>query len=142
MAITWILVCQRQPCETLRKPGPQQGSQAGEGTGPSRESPKNAELVTDKIGTGNGNSSYEPASQPKEQAARSFAHQIAKELYAGRSRNEFERAILVAPPSFMGMLNSNLDGPTSQLVSDRFEKDYTKTSEPALVAHLSSCIFL
>ena len=35
--------CQRQPCETLREPGPQQGSQAGEGTGPSRESPKNAE---------------------------------------------------------------------------------------------------
>ena len=48
----------------------------------------------------------------------------------------------MAPPAFMGMLNSNLDGPTSQLVSDRFEKDYTKTSEPALVAHLSSCIFL
>ncbi|MCB1912815.1 MAG: host attachment protein [Rhodocyclaceae bacterium] len=142
MAITWILVANASLAKLYANLGPNKGLKLVKELVHPESRQKNAELVTDKIGTGNGNGSYEPASQPKEQAARSFAHQIAKELYAGRSRNEFERAILVAPPAFMGMLNSNLDGPTSQLVSDRFEKDYTKTSEPALVAHLSSCIFL
>jgi protein required for attachment to host cells len=67
---------------------------------------------------------------------------LAKELYLGRSRNEFARAILVAPPAFMGMLNATLDRPTAQMVTDRLEKDYTKTSEPDLRGHLGNCMLV
>ena len=42
----------------------------------------------------------------------------------------------------MGLLNEKLDGPTASLVSNRFEKDYTKSSEKELASHLESCIFL
>ena len=40
------------------------------------------------------------------------------------------------------MLNTAIDGPTAQLISDRFEKDYTKNTEPELSERLSSAIFL
>jgi hypothetical protein len=42
----------------------------------------------------------------------------------------------------MGMLNATLDRPTAQLISDRFEKDYTKSPEPDLRGHLKDCLFV
>ena len=42
----------------------------------------------------------------------------------------------------MGMLNATLDGPTAQMITDRLEKDYTKTPEPDLCGHLENCIFV
>ena len=42
----------------------------------------------------------------------------------------------------MGMLNAVMDGPTAQLITDRVEKDYTKTTEPDLTARLGSSICL
>ena len=70
------------------------------------------------------------------------AQELARELNHGRSSGQVERLILVAPPAFMGLLNEKLDGPTANLVSHRFEKDYTKSSEKELAGHLESCIFL
>lgn len=107
---------------------------------------KNAELSSDRAGqmqaSASGHGAREQQTPPKLNAAKHFAQTLAKELYLGRSRNEFARAILVAPPAFMGMLNANLDGPTSQMVTDRLEKDYTKSSEPALRDHLDNCLFV
>ena len=40
------------------------------------------------------------------------------------------------------MLNATLDRPTAQLVTDRFEKDYTKSPEPALCGRLEQCLFV
>ena len=42
----------------------------------------------------------------------------------------------------MGLINGLLDAPTSQLVTDRFEKDYTKANEKELSTHLEGCIYL
>ena len=142
MAITWILVANASLARLYANKGPNKGLKLVKELVHPESRQKNADLVTDRIGTGNGNGSYEPPSDPKQQAARSFAQEIAKEFYAGRSRNAYERAILVAPPAFMGLLNANLDGPTAQLVSDRFEKDYTKAPESQLQERLGSCIYL
>jgi hypothetical protein len=40
------------------------------------------------------------------------------------------------------MLNAVLDNPTAQLITDRFEKDYTKEPEPVLRERLASCLFV
>ena len=49
---------------------------------------------------------------------------------------------LVVAPGFMGMLNKHLNGHLGHLVTDRFEKDYTKASDKELAGHLENCIFL
>ena len=84
----------------------------------------------------------QPQTLPKQHEAKVFAQEIAQELYQGRAKNAFKRAILVAPPAFMGMLNSVIDAPTAQMVTDRFEKDYTKTTQNELSERLGSAIFL
>ncbi|MCB1890049.1 MAG: host attachment protein [Rhodocyclaceae bacterium] len=142
MAITWILVANASLAKLYANLGPNKGLKLVKELVHPESRKKNADLVTDRTGTGHGNGSYEPPTAPKEHAARTFAHEIAREFYTGRNANRFARAILVAPPNFMGMLNSTLDGPTAQLVSDRFEKDYTKASEAQIKQRLASCIFL
>jgi protein required for attachment to host cells len=91
---------------------------------------------------GNGHGARQPRTDPKTNEARHFAQELARELTHGRTSGQAGRFILVAPPAFMGLINEKLDGPTAGLVSDRFEKDYTKSSEKELASHLESCIFL
>ena len=146
MAITWILVANASLARLYANFGPKQGLKLVKELVHPESRMKNAELSSDRAGqmqaSASGHGAREQQTPPKLNAAKHFAQTLAKELYLGRSRNEFARAILVAPPAFMGMLNANLDGPTSQMVTDRLEKDYTKSSEPALRDHLGNCLFV
>jgi protein required for attachment to host cells len=146
MAITWILVANASLCRLYENLGPNRGLRLVKELIHPESRQKNSELVTDRPGSmgvnGYGAGAKQPQTMPKQHEAKVFAQEIAQELYLGRAKNAFRRAILVAPPAFMGMLNSVMDGPTAQLVSDRFEKDYTKTPEPQLAERLGACIYL
>lgn len=146
MAITWILVANASLAKLYANLGPNKGLTLVKELIHPESRQKNAELVTDRSGAmaanGSGGGSMQPQTLPKHHEAKVFAHQIAQELYQGRAANAFRRAILVAPPAFMGMLNTVIDGPTAQLITDRFEKDYTKTPENELGDRLGSAILL
>lgn len=143
---TWILVANASQAKIYANGGPKKGLKlVKELTHPeSRE--KGSELVSDRPGQmhspGNGHRASQPRSGPKTNEARHFALELARELNHGRSTLQFERAIIVAPPAFMGLLNEKLDGPTANLITDRFEKDYTKSTDKELTGHLESCIYL
>ncbi len=146
MAITWILVANASLAKLYANLGPNKGLQLVKELVHPESRQKNAELVTDRPGSmaasGAGAGSKQPQTLPKQHEAKVFAQEIAQELYLGRARNAFERAIIVAPPAFMGALNTVLDHATALLVSDRFDKDYTKTPEPELAARLAGAIYL
>jgi protein required for attachment to host cells len=146
MAITWILVANASLAKLYANLGPNKGLTLVKEMIHPESRQKNSELVTDRAGSmasaGNGLGSKQSQTEPKTHQAKVFAQELAQELYRGRAKNAFGRAIVFAPPAFMGMLNSVLDSPTAQLITDRFEKDYTKTSEPKLKEHLGSCLFL
>lgn len=146
MAITWILVANASLAKLYENLGPNKGLKLVKELIHPESRLKNADLVTDRPGSmGAGGASHgakQPQTLPKQHAAKVFAQKLAQELYAGRTKNAFGRAIVVAPPGFMGMLNTVLDQPTSQLISDRFEKDYTKSPEPQLRERLATCIYL
>jgi protein required for attachment to host cells len=143
---TWILVSNAANAKLYANHGPNQGLTLVKETDHPESRLKNSELVTDRPGflqsSGNGHGARQPATLPKEHAARKFAHSLAQELCQARKTKQLDRIILVAPPAFMGLLNEELDPPTAQLVSDRFEKDYTKSPERQLAQHLESCIYL
>ncbi|MGB0128875.1 MAG: host attachment protein [Rhodocyclaceae bacterium] len=142
----WILVANASTAKLFANHGPKKGLQLVKELSHPESRQKNADLVTDRAGfmqsSGNGHGSRQPPTEPKQYEAQTFAQELAEELHGGRTTNQFSRVILVAPPAFMGLLNAQLDAPTAQIVSDRFEKDYTKASEKELSAHLESCIYL
>jgi len=143
---TWVLVANASKAKLFANPGPRKGLRLLKEIDHPESRQKNADLVTDRPGhmqsSGNGHGARQPQTEPKQNEARNFAQTLARELNQGRTSNQFNRAILVAPPAFMGLLNGNLDNQTAQMVSDRLEKDYTKATPKELAGHLESCIFL
>lgn len=146
MAITWILIANASQAKLYANVGPKKGLSLVKDLKHPESREKAADLVSDRPGQmhspGVGQRASQPKTDPKTNEARHFAQELARELNHGRASNQVERLILVAPPAFMGLLNEKLDGPTAHLVSDRFEKDYTKSSEKELAGRLASCIFL
>ena len=145
MPVTWILVANASLAKLYANLGPHKGLQLVKELIHPESRQKNSELVSDRARAttgGGGGGSMQLQTPPKQHEAKVFAQEIAQELYHGRTVNAFKRAIIVAPPAFMGMLNTVIDGPTAQLISERFEKDYTKCSEPELNERLASAIFL
>lgn len=146
MTITWILVANASQARLYANEGPKKGLRVIKELSHPESREKGSELASDRAGhmqsSGNGHGARQPRTDPKTHAARQFAQELARELNQGRGRQQYARLILVAPPAFMGLVNEKLDAQTASLVSDRFEKDYTKAGEKELAGHLESCIFL
>jgi protein required for attachment to host cells len=146
MSITWILVANASAAYLYVNYGPKKGLQKLKEFKHYASREKVQGLVSDRPGhnrsLGNGRGSYIPATDPKQHQAHNFALQLARELENGRTANSYQRLILVASAPFIGLINSSLGIHVRNLVSDTFEKDYTKTSEKNLSRHLESCIFL
>lgn len=143
---TWILVANASTAKLYANQGPKKGLTLVREMEHPESRQKNIDLVTDRPGhmqsSGTGHGSRQPPTEPKQNEARHFAQELARELNHGRATNQYARAIIVAPPAFMGLVNALLDAPTAQVVSDRFEKDYTRATVKDLTAHLESCIYL
>lgn len=146
MSITWILVANASVADLYANYGPKKGLQKLKEFKHNASRGKALELVSDRPGHykshANGHGSFTPATDPKQNEAQHFALELAKELDHGRTANSYQRLILVASAPFMGLINSNLDNHVRVMVSDSFEKDYTKASKKQLTKHLESCIYL
>ena len=129
MTTTWILVANARNARLFANHGPDKGLELVQSCAAeeSETSPPQSGRLSRR------------ADLPR-QTALWFAHRLASDLYKGRSRGRYARAIIVAPPSFMGMLNAELDGPTDKMVSTRLGKDYTRDEERALKQHLKGCL--
>lgn len=142
---TWILVANASLAKFYANSGPNKGLALVKEVRHPESRQKNSDLVTDRPGTMAGTAgrgAMAPHTLPKEHEARVFAQELARELNEGRNGNRYKRAIIVAPPAMMGLLNDSLDSVTSSMVTDRFEKDYTKVSERQIASQLEGCIYL
>jgi protein required for attachment to host cells len=143
---TWILVANASQAKIYANAGPKKGLKLVKTLTHPESRQKGSDLVSDRPGQmhspGNGHRASQPKTDPKSNEASNFAQELAREFNHGRSTQQFDRAILIAPPAFMGLIKDKLDGQTAGLVSDRFEKDYTKATDKELAGHLESCIFL
>lgn len=142
---TWILVANASLAKFYANSGPNKGLALVKEIRHPESRQKNSDLVTDRPGTMAGTAgrgAMAPHTLPKEHEARVFAQELARELNEGRNGNRYKRAIIVAPPAMMGLLNDSLDSVTSSMVTDRFEKDYTKVSERQIASQLEACIYL
>jgi protein required for attachment to host cells len=102
-------------------------------------------LVSDRPGhnpgAGNGHGSFVPASDPKQNEASQFASELVGELEKGRVGGVARRIVLVAAPSFLGLLNKQLSEGCRALVTTTVQKDYTKADDKELQGHLAQALF-
>jgi protein required for attachment to host cells len=78
--------------------------------------------------------------RPRKHEAQQFARQIAEQLDAARPGG-FDRLVLMAGPSFLGLLRAALSKPLRDSLVAEVPKDLVHQGEDALRAHLAPEIF-
>jgi protein required for attachment to host cells len=82
------------------------------------------DLASDAAGrSSDRGDAYNPATSPSEHEVDSFAQLLAQRLKQLHNEEHFDSLMLVAPPKFLGLLRSHLDGPLDALVSRTVDKD-------------------
>ncbi|HET8610185.1 MAG TPA: host attachment protein [Burkholderiales bacterium] len=146
MGTSWVLVANASSACIYLNSGPKTGLRKLKQFTHGESRKKASKLVSDRPGYnnshGNGHGVCVPQTPPKQVEADRFALQLARELEQGRKKNLYQRLIMVAAPTFMGLLKGHLDARVRQLVTDSFEKDYTKTDDRRLKSRLERCIYL
>jgi len=91
------------------------------------------EITTDLPGKQNGkgiNGSFAHAmtqeTDPKHQEAINFAREVTQHLNKSHSKNKFRQLIIVAAPSFLGLLRDNLNHNTRRSLTLQLDKNLTQ----------------
>jgi len=136
MSITWVVVANARSATVYENLGPNKGLQLVK----EWETTNLQEMDYGGPAGAMDKSGWHGPGELRRNHAKGFAHRIAGELRQARAGNRFSRAVLVAPPTFMGLINAELDPPTARAVSGRLEKDYTRRSSTELCDHLGDCL--
>lgn len=143
---TWVVIADGARAFVMANRGPGTGLSLVPGTMREKEVPKTTELGTDRPGRSfNSDRSgmrhgMEPRVDWHQFEKQKFAHAMAKLLDEARTRNAFDRLVLVAPPETLGELRAKLDKQTQALVTGELAKDLTKHPIPDLPDHLDGVV--
>jgi protein required for attachment to host cells len=72
----------------------------------------------------------------KEQEAHGFAKDLAHRLDSARNKGKFKNLVLVAPPSFLGLLRDNLSKEVMAMVSNQVDKNLVQKPAEAVREYL------
>ncbi len=90
------------------------------------------ELIEDRPGrsphpsTSEKRVAYAPTVDPKKHEVQQFARSLAKLLNNGARENKYQKLYVVAPPSFLGMIRSELDGQSRERIIAEIDKNVTQ----------------
>lgn len=147
MAKTWIVVAHEAGARVFAHDGPGKGLALVESIEHPEGRARDRDIASDRPGRSFRKDSGDPrrasmsrSEGPHDRSVSDFARGLADKLQHARVQNQFERLVLVAPPRFLGLLRSSLDGPTSQLVVGSVHKDLATSKEAELLKHLGEVI--
>lgn len=83
-----------------------------------------------------GRHAMEPTTDPKHELAVEFARTIARHIEAGRVKRHFEQLVLVAAPSFLGLLREQLSNTCRKLVAYELNKNLVQHTPEDIRSHL------
>ena len=83
-----------------------------------------------------GRHAMEPPTDPKQELAIEFARTVAHHLDAARVKKDFERLVIVAAPSFLGLLRDQLNNTCRKLVAFELNKNLTQHTPEDIRDHL------
>jgi protein required for attachment to host cells len=107
-----------------------------------RELPPERDIVTEKPGRDSGPAgtgtrhALAHTVDHHEFAKERFAHEIAEFIQTLRTRDRFDRLVLVLPPKALGHLREALDKPSRDLLIGELAKDLTHMKESEIAGHL------
>lgn len=147
MAKTWILVAHEAGARVFENQGPGKGLDLLEELEHALGRARDRDIVSDRPGRSFRKNSGDPrraamsrGEGPHDRAVANFARELAHKLQHARVQNRYQRLVLVAPPRFLGLLRSSLDGPTTHLVVGSLHKDLAATKEAELIEHLHEVV--
>jgi protein required for attachment to host cells len=87
-------------------------------------------------GEGGVGHAFEQPTDPKEHEAQNFGHFIAGYLENANNQNKFAKLLIIAEPSFLGMLRNQLSEQTKKRVCFELDKNITMHSPDDIRNHL------
>ena len=87
-------------------------------------------------GEGGVGHAFEQQTDPKKHEADNFAHRVADYLEAAHNANKFEQLLIIAEPSFLGLLRNQLPEQLKKLVCFELDKNITTHSVDDIRKHL------
>lgn len=85
---------------------------------------------------GTGGHAFDQATDPKEHEAEQFAHHVAKHLEVARNEHKVEQLVLVAEPSFLGLLRRQLSDQVAKMVCFELDSNIVNLTPTEIRAHL------
>lgn len=79
---------------------------------------------------------FEQPTDPKKHEAENFAHTVAKHLEAAHNKHQFEQLLLVAEPSFLGLLRNQLSEQLKKLVCFELDSNIVTLNADDIRVHL------
>ena len=149
MDSTWIVVAHEAGARVFENHGRGTGLELVEEIEHADGRARDRDMASDRPGRSFRKNSGDPSRAsmgqsegPHDRAVSDFARALADKLKDGRVQNRYKRLVLVAPPRFLGLLRSSLDGPTARLVIVSLDKDFAASKKSELVERLSELITL
>ncbi|MBK8816673.1 MAG: host attachment protein [Methylococcaceae bacterium] len=98
------------------------------------------EMTTDLPGkiksSDGGGHAFEQPTDPKKHEADNFARLVAQHLETAHNANKFEQLLIIADPSFLGLLRNRLPEQLKKLVCFELDKNITTLSASEIRKHL------
>lgn len=100
------------------------------------------DLVSDQSGSdggsvGQGRHVLDNKTNARDAERIEFARTLAHRLEAARKEKAFNRVVLIAPPSFLGVLRDNLSDEVVELVTEQIDKNLVQQTASVVREHLS-----
>ncbi len=140
MKLTWILVADSARARIFTADTPSSPLEEIEDFSHAEGRLHDRDMTSDLPGriksTGGGGHAFEQATDPKQHEADSFAHRIAEYLEAAHNANRFEQLLIVAAPTFLGLLRNQLSEPVKKRVAFELNKELSMLSAADIRQHL------
>jgi len=140
MKSTWILVSDNSRARIFTADTPSSPLEEIEDFSHTEGRLFDREMTSDLPGkiksVGGGGHAFEQPTDPKKHEADVFAHRIAQHLEDAHNANKFEQLLIIAEPSFLGLLRNQLPEQVKRLVSFELDKNITTHSAADIRQHL------
>ncbi len=140
MILTWILVADSTRARIFTTDSPSSSLEEIEDFSHTEGRLHDRDITSDLPGkiksVGGGGHAFEQATDPKQHENDNFAHLIAQYLEDAHNANRFEQLLIVAAPTFLGLLRNHLQDQIKQRVCFELDKDLTMMSATNIRQHL------
>lgn len=140
MKLTWILVADNARARIFTASTPSSALEEIEGLVHTEGRLRDYDMTTDlpgriKNADGSGHA-FEQATDPKKHEADNFARHVAQHVEAGHNSNKFEQLLIIAEPTFLGLVRKHLPDHIKTHVCFELDKNLTMQSIVDIRNHL------